>query len=71
MAFGTPIGAWMSGELQERVINSLEEGPLVSRLFRLDKLHKLVQRFKDNPEFRASTVWTIFALEVWHDVFFN
>jgi asparagine synthase (glutamine-hydrolysing) len=71
MGFGTPMGAWMSGELRERVINSLEEGPLIRRLFRPDKLHKLVQKFKGNPQFRVSTIWIIFALELWHEVFFD
>ncbi|MGA7074960.1 MAG: asparagine synthase (glutamine-hydrolyzing) [Halobacteriota archaeon] len=71
IGFGTPLDAWMSGELHERVINSLQEGPLISHLFRLDKLHKLVQKFQDNPQFRFSTIWTIFALEVWHETFFN
>jgi len=70
MGFSTPTGAWMRGELRERVINSLEEGPLISRLLRAEKLHKLVQKFKENARFRASAIWTIFALEVWYEVFF-
>lgn len=71
MIFGTPTGEWMRGELRERVINSLEEGPLINRLFRPEKLHKLVQKFKEDAHFRASAIWTIFVLELWHEVFFS
>ena len=49
MGFGTPMGAWMCGELRERVTSSLEDGPLVSRLFRHGQVTQIGAKIHGKP----------------------
>lgn len=69
--FGTPIGAWFTDDLKEVVCQKLDEGQLVKKLFRQEKMQRLLENFRRNPRHRAQTIWTILALQVWHEVYFE
>jgi len=69
--FGTPVGAWMSGSMKEMVYRQLDSGKLVKEFFKPDRIRALLDGFDKRPTHRAHAIWTLFALELWHEVQFS
>ena len=70
--FGTPIDNWMSkGELKDMVIQKLSDNELIKRYSNGDKIDKMIQNLNRGNTRGAGTVWTIFALGLWYDVYFG
>ena len=67
----TSIGGWLAGDLKDLALQKLDEGQLVKKLFQQEKMQRLLKNFERNPQHRANTIWTIIALEVWHEVYFE
>ena len=71
--FGTPVDNWISkGDLKDMVIQKLSDNELIKRYFKEDKINKMIQNL-DHPQNTrgAGTVWTVFALGLWYDVYFG
>jgi len=69
--FGTPVGAWMSGSMKEMVYRQLDSGKLLKEFFKPDRIRALLDGFDKRPTHRAHTIWTLFALELWHETHFR
>lgn len=69
--FGTTVGSWMEHELQEMVIQTIENGPLIKNIVKPTlkcQSEKIIKKGIKNDPFK---VWTIFALELWYDTYFS
>ncbi len=78
--FGTPVADWLnSDELKPMVLDKLENGKLLNEICNKQPLNKLVEALRSgkinsngalalNP---AGIIWGLFALQVWHDVWFE
>jgi asparagine synthase (glutamine-hydrolysing) len=68
--FGVPYTDWITGELRDSAIQTLEEGPLCRTLIDPRKREKLVAGITPDKANRSSLiVWNLFALERWAKVF--
>ncbi len=68
--FGTPVDNWISnGDLKDIVIQKLSDSELINRYFRKEKIDRLIQDLNHGETFRARTIWTIFALGLWYDIY--
>jgi len=76
--FGTPVGHWLRHpRIKSMVLDRLNDGELAKGLFRAQPLSRLLKTL-DVPEpsglsshFTDGAIWTIFALQLWHDTFFE
>jgi len=69
--FGTPLNAWMKGELNEVVTQAISEGDLLTHVLKKRRREKLANILKGNQRTNPTLLWILFALEVWHDVYFR
>jgi asparagine synthase (glutamine-hydrolysing) len=69
--FGTPNRSWLAGELKDFAVEKIENGSLLKAILRPDKLKTLVKQFERNPTRNTTIVWTLFALELWYDTYFE
>jgi asparagine synthase (glutamine-hydrolysing) len=69
--FGTPIQDWISiGDLSEIIEQTIMENPIIREYFVPEKLLKLISQ-KNNNAHVLRYIWTLFALGLWYDVYFN
>jgi hypothetical protein len=52
------------------VIQKLSDNELIKRYFEEDKINKMIQNLNQGNTRGAGTVWTVFALGLWCDVYF-
>jgi len=69
--FGTPVDAWLSGSMKERVYQMISKGELIREHFKWDKIQALLGNFDRKPKHRSHTIWTLFALELWYETHFK
>ena len=70
--FGTPVDSWISkGDLKDIVIQKLSDNALIKRYFKEDKINKMIQNLNMGNTYKARTIWTVFALGLWCDVYFK
>ncbi|MBI2830672.1 MAG: asparagine synthase (glutamine-hydrolyzing) [Chloroflexi bacterium] len=69
--FGTPVNTWVSGIMKDSVYRKLEKGELLREFVKKDRMESLLRNFDRNPTHRARTIWTLFVLELWHEVHFK
>lgn len=70
--FGTPVDHWiMDDELKGMIISKLDECSIITQNFKKDKLEKIVKELNKGNNNRSYVIWTIFALGVWYDTYFN
>jgi asparagine synthase (glutamine-hydrolysing) len=69
--FGTPLNAWMRGELNELVIQAISEGALLTQILRKNRQKELVNFWQGKRKTNTTLLWELFALELWHDVYFQ
>ena len=68
--FGVPYTDWISGEMRDVAVQTLEEGTLSTILFDQQKMKKLMNNMTRDPSDRSAlVVWNLFALERWAKVF--
>jgi asparagine synthase (glutamine-hydrolysing) len=70
-AFGTPLASWLAGELKDFVLEKIVNGSLLQAILWPDKLKTLIEEFERDPTRNNAIVWTLFALELWYDTYFN
>jgi len=68
--FSTPVDAWINN-MKDWVYQTIDGGELVKDYFKKDKIRLLLDDFNIRPNYRARTIWTIFALELWYDTYFK
>ncbi len=71
VGFGTTTGHWMQNELREVVEQKICEGRLLKRILRSEKHKELSQNIDKAISTNSAIIWTLFALEVWHGVYFG
>ncbi len=71
--FGTPLNSWIQGSLKQMVTQKLTEGRLVKETFKRDRIRELTARIDGGKLSMsgASLIWTLFALELWYDIYFE
>ena len=69
--FGTPFGAWMQNELFEIMEQKINDGELLQRILKPEKREHLINNLRKQIELNQNTVWSLFTLELWHDIFFK
>ena len=68
--FGVPYTDWITGELRDSAIQTLDEGYLCRTFFDSGKLEKIFSTMTPEKTNRSSlVVWNLFALERWAKVF--
>ena len=70
LGFGTPVSRWLS-TMRDLVFTKLNEVELINEFFKKDKIQALLQNYDRAIAYRPSTVWTLFALALWYDVYFK
>jgi len=71
MGFGTPVNHWIRDEnLKEMIITQFDESSLIRKYFKEDKLDNMLKRI-NRENSRDYVIWTIFALGIWYDTYFN
>jgi len=68
--FATPVDAWISS-MKDWVYQTIDQGELIKKYFKRDKVQTLLDNFDKRPNYRARTIWTIFALELWYETYFK
>lgn len=75
MGFDTPVAYWLKNrQLREMVIDKLSNGELISTYFKKEAVSQIVKNLEQgnvNKAYQASVIWTIFALELWYDIYFK
>ncbi len=79
MGFGTPLATWLSdSRLKELAKDRLNNGALLKSICRKEPLEKIAGLLdgKVKPSSRVALspvnmIWTLLALQVWHDVWFG
>ncbi len=76
--FGTPLTEWLNGGLKEMALDRLNDGALLHEICKRDSLNKMVKLLDNglqptkmmalNP---ANVIWSLFALQIWYDVWFG
>jgi asparagine synthase (glutamine-hydrolysing) len=70
--FSTPVDNWISkGDLKDTVIQKLSDNELIKRYFKEDKINMMIQNLNYGNTDKARTIWTVFALGLWYDVYFE
>jgi len=70
--FGTPVDEWLlNPALQKMVCQTLSNGNLIREIFKKEKIQDIVRNLEKGNVHRARTIWIIFALELWHQTYFN
>ncbi len=73
MGFDTPVAYWLKNRrLKELVIDKLSNGELISTYFKKEAISQIVENLEEgriDKAYKASAIWTIFVLELWHDTF--
>jgi len=69
--FGTPIGPWMENELGEVVRQTISEGFLLNQIFKPERKREIEHKLRSGIHTVPSRIWTLFALELWYDVYFK
>ena len=69
--FGTPVGSWMENELQDVVIQTIEEGSLLKNIMKSGLKCQTEEIIKKGIKKNPFKVWTLFALELWYDIYFT
>jgi asparagine synthase (glutamine-hydrolysing) len=71
MGFGTPIRHWLQNELGEVVHQKISEGMLINSIVRKDRKEKFIRELNIGISKNPIRIWTIFALELWYDIYFK
>ena len=71
VGFGTPVGYWMEHELGEVVQQSIGDGFLLKQILKPERKKEIDQKLTSGLHNVPSQIWTLFALELWHDVYFR
>jgi asparagine synthase (glutamine-hydrolysing) len=67
--FGVPYRQWISGEMREVAVQTLEEGTFCGQITHPDRIKKVLSNLKSDGSDRSSLlVWNLFALERWAKV---
>jgi asparagine synthase (glutamine-hydrolysing) len=67
--FGVPYRQWISGEMREVAVQTLEEGMFCKQIVHPDRMRKVLSNLKSDVSDRSSLmVWNLFALERWAKV---
>ena len=77
--FGTPLVDWLNGSLRSQVLDCLWNGELLREICNIKSLDKLALMLAQNKLKSdsvmalnpANVIWSLFALQVWHDVWFG
>jgi len=69
--FGTTVGHWMDNGLGEVVTQTIDQGILLKRILKPDKYQELVTNVDKAISKSPFKLWTLFALEMWHDIYFT
>lgn len=78
--FGTPVGEWLSNsKFKDMVYDRIRHGELLKEICKKESLNKVCSHYKSGG-YKSSgaaalgfstIVWQLFALQIWHDVFFG
>lgn len=79
--FNTPVRMWLRNpELRDQAVAALTDGELIREYFRTDELKPLIRRLSQGEtggngglwgRTETNVVWTLFALQLWYDTWFN
>jgi len=70
--FGVPYRDWISGEMRDVAVQTIEDGTLCKMLFDQQKMNKLVSNMtRKSSDRSALVVWNLCALERWAKVFLS
>jgi asparagine synthase (glutamine-hydrolysing) len=69
--FGTTVGYWMDNDLKEVITQTIDQGKLLKRMLKPDKYHELVIHLDKAVRKSPFKLWTLFALEMWYDIYFT
>jgi len=69
--FGTTVGQWMDEGLGEVVTQTIDQGILLKRILKPDKYRDLVTHLDKAVSKSPFKLWTLFALEIWYDLYFT
>ena len=69
--FGTPIGPWMENELNEVVRQTISDGFLLNQIFKPERKSEIENKLRSGIHTVPDRIWTLFALELWYDVYFK
>jgi asparagine synthase (glutamine-hydrolysing) len=68
--FGVPYRQWISGEMQDVAVQTLEEGTFCRQIIPPDRMRYVLSSLKSDISGRSSLLlWNLFALERWAHVF--
>lgn len=64
--FGVPYRQWISGEMREAAVQTLDEGVFLRKIIPPDRMKKLLSNLNNDNSGRSPLiVWNLFALERW------
>jgi len=70
--FGTPVDQWLKSEsIKKMVLQKLSEGKLIKEIFKKEKVKEIIDNLEKDNINRARTIWIIFALQLWHEIYFE
>lgn len=73
--FGTPLVHWLNDKVFGGLVcDRLRNGELIKRHFKKDAVNKIVnavEKGRVRNYHQANAIWTVFALQVWYDVYFG
>ena len=71
--FGVPVEAWLTGEMKDYALQRLE-GEFLKNEFRQEAIKKVSEHLKRgeiNNYHQGSIIWSLVALEEWHERYFE
>jgi asparagine synthase (glutamine-hydrolysing) len=71
VGFGTPVGDWMENELGEVVQQTISDGILLKQIIKPERKKEIENKLTLGIQKVPSKIWTLFALELWHDIYFR
>ncbi len=69
IGFGTTIGHWMEHELNDVVHQKIGDGEFLKQILKPDYHQNLTRNLNREISRNSIKIWTLFALEQWHDIF--
>lgn len=68
--FEVPLKSWVEGELKELIWDTLKSSQIAQEFLPGNKIESLLSMPQKYPkEKRAKMLWSLFALEMWHQKF--
>ena len=71
VGFGTPVGHWMENEMSEVVRQTINDGIFLKQILKPERKKEIENKLTLGMQKVPFRIWTLFALELWYDVYFR